>query len=91
MLKITGRSALIVDHDLLLIDTISDRLTVFEGKPAIHGIVKGPFSMEKGMNNFLKNIELTFRRDEESKRPRINKPGSKKDEEQKKSGKLYYV
>ena len=91
MLKITERSALIVDHDLLFIDTISDRLIVFEGKPAIHGIVKGPFSMEQGMNNFLKNIELTFRRDEESKRPRINKPGSQKDEEQKKSGKLYYA
>jgi len=91
MLKITGRSALIVDHDLLFIDTISDRLTVFEGKPAVHGKVTGPFPMEQGMNNFLKHIELTFRRDEESKRPRINKPGSQKDQEQKKSGKLYYA
>ncbi|MBW2990879.1 ribosome biogenesis/translation initiation ATPase RLI [Candidatus Woesearchaeota archaeon] len=91
ILKITGRSALIVDHDLLFIDTISDRLTVFEGKPAKQGKVTGPFPMEKGMNNFLQNIELTFRRDEESKRPRINKPGSQKDVEQKKSGKLYYA
>ncbi len=90
MLKITGRSALIVDHDLLFVDTISDRLIVFQGKPAVQGRVTGPFPMEKGMNNFLQNIELTFRRDEESKRPRINKPGSQKDEEQKKSGKLYY-
>ncbi len=90
MLKITGRSALIVDHDLLFIDTISDRLIVFKGKPAIRGQVTGPFKMEEGMNHFLKNIELTFRRDEESQRPRINKPGSQKDEEQKKSGKLYY-
>lgn len=91
ILKITGRSALIVDHDLLFIDTISDRLTVFEGKPAVHGKVTGPFPMEEGMNSFLKNIGLTFRRDEESKRPRINKPGSQKDQEQKKSGKLYYA
>lgn len=90
MLNITGRSTLIVDHDILFIDTISDRLIVFEGKPAIHGIVKGPFFMEEGMNNFLQNIQLTFRRDEESKRPRINKPGSQKDQEQKRSGKLYY-
>lgn len=91
MLNITGRSTLIVDHDILFIDTISDRLIVFEGKPAVHGIVKGPFFMEEGMNNFLKNIDLTFRRDEESKRPRINKPGSQKDQEQKRTGKLYYA
>ncbi|MBN2053146.1 ribosome biogenesis/translation initiation ATPase RLI [Candidatus Woesearchaeota archaeon] len=91
MLTITGRSTLIVDHDILFIDTISDRLIVFEGKPAVHGLVKGPFFMEEGMNHFLQNIQLTFRRDEESKRPRINKPGSQKDSEQKKSGKLYYA
>jgi len=91
ILNITGRSTLIVDHDILFIDTISDRLVVFEGKPAVHGIVKGPFFMEEGMNNFLQNIQLTFRRDEESKRPRINKPGSQKDQEQKRSGKLYYA
>jgi ATP-binding cassette subfamily E protein 1 len=91
LLNITGRSALIVDHDILFIDTISDRLIVFEGKPAVHGIVKGPFFMEEGMNKFLENIQLTFRRDEESKRPRVNKPGSQKDSEQKRSGKLYYA
>jgi len=91
MLKITGRSALIVDHDLLFVDTISDRLIVFEGKPAVHGRVTGPFPMEEGMNKFLENIGLTFRRDDESKRPRINKPGSQKDKEQKRSGNLYYA
>lgn len=91
LLNITGRSALIVDHDILFIDTISDRLIVFDGKPAVHGLVKGPFPMEEGMNHFLQNIQLTFRRDDESKRPRINKPGSQKDQEQKKSGKLYYA
>ncbi|MBN2459350.1 ribosome biogenesis/translation initiation ATPase RLI [Candidatus Woesearchaeota archaeon] len=91
MLNITGRSILIVDHDILFIDTISDRLVVFEGKPAVHGKAEGPFFMEEGMNKFLKSIDLTFRRDEESKRPRINKPGSQKDQEQKKSGKLYYA
>jgi ATP-binding cassette subfamily E protein 1 len=91
ILNITGRSALIVDHDILFIDTISDRLVVFEGKPAVHGIVKGPFFMEEGMNKFLENINLSFRRDSESCRPRINKPDSVKDREQKASGKLYYA
>jgi len=91
ILNLTGRSALIVDHDILFVDTISDRLVVFEGKPAVHGNAEGPFFMEEGMNKFLKNIDLTFRRDDESKRPRVNKPGSQKDQEQKKSGKLYYA
>ncbi len=87
----TAKSALIVDHDLLFIDYLSDELIVFEGEPAVNGIVKGPFSMEQGMNSFLKDLELSFRRDEETKRPRANKAGSQKDAEQKKSGKLYYT
>jgi len=90
-LNLSHKSALIVDHDLLFIDTISNRLIVFDGKPAIKGDVEGPFIMEDGMNKFLKNIELTFRRDEESKRPRINKPGSQLDKEQKSKGRLYYA
>jgi ATP-binding cassette, sub-family E, member 1 len=90
-LALSHRSALIVDHDIILIDTISDRLMVFEGKPAVSGKAEGPFFMEGGMNRFLIHMGLTFRRDEESKRPRINKPGSQLDKEQKASGRLYYA
>ena len=43
------------------------------------------------MNLFLKDVDMTFRRDPESNRPRANKPGSQKDREQKGEGKLYYV
>ena len=39
---------------------------------------------------FLKDLNLTFRRDTESNRPRANKVGSQMDEKQKKEGKLYY-
>ena len=46
--------------------------------------------MEQGMNEFLREIDVTLRRDEESKRPRINKPESRLDREQKETGKLYY-
>ena len=63
---------------------------VFQGRPALHGLAKGPFDMEKGMNLFLADIGITFRRDEISKRPRANKPGSQLDREQKEKGKLYY-
>jgi len=84
-------SALIVDHDLLFIDYISDRLIVFEGKPAIDGNVTGPFEMEDGMNKFLKELGITLRRDPETYRPRVNKLDSRLDREQKESGNYYYV
>jgi len=84
-----GISAIVIDHDLLFLDYISDRLLIFEGEPAKHGIAKGPFSMEEGMNTILKNLNISMRRDEESHRPRVNKLDSQKDREQKKFGKLY--
>ncbi|MEK6828200.1 MAG: ribosome biogenesis/translation initiation ATPase RLI, partial [Nanoarchaeota archaeon] len=84
-------SALIVDHDLLFVDYISDKLIVFEGKPAIEGTVTGPFEMEDGMNKFLKELGITLRRDPETNRPRVNKLDSRLDREQKESGKYYYT
>ena len=41
------------------------------------------------MNRFLKDVNITFRRDHDSKRPRINKPESRKDREQQQSGDFY--
>lgn len=86
-----GASALVVDHDLLFIDYLSHKLIVFDGIPARKGKVRGPFTMSEGMNHFLKDLDMTFRRDPESKRPRANKPGSQMDKKQKKEGKLYYL
>ena len=86
-----GTSALVVDHDLLFIDYISENLIVFDGIPAEKGGVNGPFSMVEGMNMFLKDLDITMRRDAESLRPRINKPGSQLDQKQKQEGKLYYA
>ncbi len=86
-----GCSILVVDHDLVFIDYLSDELIVFEGIPAKKGLAKGPFSMESGMNVFLRDLNITMRRDKESNRPRINKPGSRMDREQKEAGKLYYT
>ncbi|NQU79223.1 ribosome biogenesis/translation initiation ATPase RLI [Candidatus Woesearchaeota archaeon] len=85
-----GKSALVVDHDLLFIDYISKKLIVFEGEPAIRGEVAGPFNMQEGMNRFLHELGITMRRDEESLRPRINKPGSQKDRQQRSADKMYY-
>ncbi|HLC46377.1 MAG TPA: ATP-binding cassette domain-containing protein, partial [Candidatus Nanoarchaeia archaeon] len=83
-------SAFVVDHDLLFIDYLSDDLIVFEGKPAEHGSVTGPFAVPEGMNRFLTGLDITMRRDEESHRPRINKPDSQMDRKQKAENKRYY-
>ncbi len=83
-------SILVVDHDLLFASYLCDELLVCEGLPAKHGFIHGPFSMESGMNKFLEHLEITMRRDKESLRPRINKPESQLDREQRSAGKLFY-
>ena len=90
LMELKGKSALVVDHDLLFIDYLSQNLIVFDGEPALHGNVNGTFDMEEGMTFFLKELGITFRRDEESKRPRANKLDSVKDREQKSKNKYYY-
>ncbi|AEA47946.1 ribosome biogenesis/translation initiation ATPase RLI [Archaeoglobus veneficus] len=84
------KSVLVVDHDIYLIDMISDRLLVFEGEPGRKGVARKPRGMREGMNLFLSNLGITFRRDEETKRPRVNKLGSRLDREQKAKGEYYY-
>lgn len=85
------RSILVVDHDIYFVDMVSDRLLVFEGEPGIYGFARKPRNMREGMNMFLAKLSITFRRDEDTKRPRINKPDSKLDREQKTMGEYYYV
>ena len=86
-----GKSAMIVDHDVYFIDIIADSIMVFDGTPAEHGAGHGPFSMREGMNIFLKSVGITFRRDGETLRPRINKPDSFNDRNQKTRGEYYYA
>ncbi len=89
--QIDGKDAavLVIDHDTYVIDIISERLLVFEGTPGVHGRATGPFDMREGMNRFLGELDVTFRRDK-SGRPRINKPGSFLDRDQKAKGEYYY-
>jgi len=82
---------LVVDHDVYFIDLIADSLMVFTGKPSRLGIALGPFDLRSGMNRFLKNLDVTFRRDKETHRPRVNKNDSRLDREQKSSGEFYYT
>ena len=89
-ISLRNKSAFIIDHDLVFMDYLSDRLLVFEGSPGIQGISNSPLAMRSGMNLFLKGLNITFRRDDANKRPRVNKLGSVKDQEQKNSGEYYY-
>ncbi len=86
----SGKSAMIVDHDVYFIDMVSDALIVFDGESGKHGKAQGPYSLHEGMNRFLKDVDITFRRDEDTQRPRVNKPGSFMDRKQKQSGEYYY-
>ena len=86
----TEKTVLVVDHDIYLIDLLSERLMVFEGVPGEIGIAQPPREMREGMNAFLKELGITFRRDEETRRPRVNKPGSRLDRMQKEQGEYYY-
>jgi ATP-binding cassette subfamily E protein 1 len=91
LIKATGKSAVVIDHDIQLLDLVSDSLLVFSGAPGIEGHATAPVGKEEGMNVFLAEIGLTYRRDPNTKRPRVNKPGSKLDREQKLRGQYYYV
>ncbi|MCC7571902.1 MAG: ribosome biogenesis/translation initiation ATPase RLI [Candidatus Methanofastidiosum sp.] len=82
--------AIIVEHDLVSLDYTSDKAIVFSGRPSVSGIASPPLSLRDGMNRFLKEIGITFRREPESGRPRSNKIDSQKDREQKSSGEYYY-
>ena len=91
MMEKTGRSAMVVDHDIYFLDMVSDSMMVFGGEPGHHGIGDGPFDMRDGMNKFLSAVDITFRRDADTHRPRINKPDSRLDREQKSKGEYYYA
>lgn len=84
------KGALVIDHDIYFIDLISDELMIFVGSPGKEGRTLGPMPMVDGMNTFLKEIGVTFRRDALTARPRINKLNSRLDKEQKQSGNYYY-
>jgi ATP-binding cassette subfamily E protein 1 len=88
--KMRGVTAFVVEHDIVTQDFIADRIMVFDGKPGIYGYAGEPVSLEEGMNTFLEQMEVTFRRDPDTQRPRVNKPDSRLDREQKEAGRYYY-
>ncbi len=84
-------TALVVEHDVVAQDFIADRLMVFTGEPGVKGVANSPTSLRNGMNMFLKEMDVTFRRDSVTRRPRVNKENSKLDNFQKQIGEYYYT
>ncbi|MEM4554981.1 MAG: ribosome biogenesis/translation initiation ATPase RLI [Candidatus Anstonellaceae archaeon] len=90
MIAGTKKCAFVIDHDLVLLDAISSRMIIFEGRPSVEGYAMAPSNKKEGMNKFLSMVGITLRRDKDSKRPRINKAGSALDRLQKEAGEYYY-
>ncbi len=86
-----GVPAFVVEHDVVTQDFLADRLMVFNGEPGVSGNANPPTTLRKGMNLFLKDMDVTFRRDSITRRPRVNKEGSRLDTMQKEIGEYYYT
>lgn len=84
-------AAIIVDHDIVFIDYISSRAMVFTGEAGVEGHATSPMDLRSAMNRFLSEVGITFRRDKETRRPRVNKQDSYLDREQKEAGEYYYL
>jgi ATP-binding cassette subfamily E protein 1 len=55
---------------------MADKVIVFDGIPGKDSHCSKPETLVKGMNKFLKMMDITFRRDPTNYRPRINKMDS---------------
>jgi ATP-binding cassette subfamily E protein 1 len=44
---------IVVEHDLSVLDYLSDYICVLYGQPAIYGVVTLPYSVREGINIFL--------------------------------------
>ena len=82
----TKKTAFIVEHDFIMATYLADRVIVFDGKPSVDAHANTPESLVTGCNKFLESLDVTFRRDPNSFRPRINKYQSQMDQEQKLNG-----
>ncbi|TID23863.1 hypothetical protein CANINC_003155 [Pichia inconspicua] len=85
------KTAFIVEHDFIMATYMADKVMVFEGRPSVEATAKRAESLLTGCNRFLKNLNVTFRRDPNSFRPRINKLDSQMDKEQKANGDYFFL
>ena len=87
----SGSAALVVEHDIVANDLLADSVMVFSGEPGRRGLAEPPTGLRKGMNQFLSGLGITFRRDPDTGRPRVNKKDSWLDRYQKEINEYYYT
>lgn len=85
------KTGFVVEHDFIMATYLADRVIVFEGTPSVNTHANIPQTLLAGMNKFLELLNITFRRDPNNYRPRINKLNSVKDVEQKKGGNFFFL
>ncbi|XP_071494291.1 ATP-binding cassette sub-family E member 1-like [Diadema antillarum] len=85
------KTGFVVEHDFIMATYLADRVIVFDGTPSILTRANTPQTLLYGMNKFLKSLDITFRRDPNNFRPRINKLNSVKDCDQKKTGNFFFL
>ncbi|XP_030371818.1 ATP-binding cassette sub-family E member 1 [Scaptodrosophila lebanonensis] len=85
------KTGFVVEHDFIMATYLADRVIVIEGQPSVKTTAYSPQSLLNGMNRFLELLGITFRRDPNNFRPRINKNNSVKDTEQKRSGQFFFL
>lgn len=85
------KTAFVVEHDFIMATYLADRVIVYEGIPGKSATARSPQELGSGMNAFLKDLQVTFRRDPSNLRPRVNKLGSVKDTNQKKAGTYFFA
>ena len=85
------KTAFVVEHDFIMATYLADRVIVYTGQPSVEATATTPQALLPGMNQFLKQLQITFRRDPTNFRPRINKKASMKDRDQKQSGDFFFM
>jgi len=85
------KTAFVVEHDFIMATYLADRVVVYDGVPGVETYAHTPQALIPGMNTFLKQLNITFRRDPTNYRPRINKLNSVLDKEQKAAGNYFHI
>ncbi|XP_077277606.1 ATP-binding cassette sub-family E member 1 pix [Temnothorax americanus] len=85
------KTGFVVEHDFIMATYLADRVIVFSGIPSLMTTAHSPQSLLNGMNRFLELLGITFRRDPNNFRPRINKNQSVKDLDQKRAGQYFFL
>lgn len=57
------KTGFVVEHDFIMATYLADRVIVFDGVPSVKTRACAPQSLLTGMNKFLKQLNITFRRD----------------------------